>query len=419
MDETLFSRQIMRELELTYKEAPVTVINGARQVGKSTLMRRFLEGKNARILNLDEAAIMEAAQTDPDGFVRQFPEGTLAIDEVQRAPELIMAIKAALEIDRRPGRFVLTGSANLLSLKGAQESLAGRAQSVRMYGLTVGEKLGIPEDFATFAWGLGEESKLPQPQPRTRAEYLEIATATGFPGIQKRPANRQKRWFQDYLESIFSKDVSAITGLHYPHRLPQLFSLLARENASEFVAAVTARKIDVPERSLPSYVDALHKVFLIDYLPAWSTNLAKRVISRPKIIVSDSGLALNMCGVNLEALQQDVSASVVGGLMEGFVAAQLMAQKTWSATDYQLYHYRDRLGNEVDIILENDYRQVVGVEVKAAMSLTAKDFSGLTFLRDTLGDAFHAGIVLYTGEHALSFGPKLWALPLSTLWDHQ
>lgn len=418
MEEVLFTRNVMQELQATYRESPVTLIVGARQVGKSTLMRQLLQTENARIVNLDESAVRQAALNDPDGFVGQFPQGTLAIDEIQRVPELMVAIKAQLERDRRPGRFVVTGSANLLSLKGAQESLAGRMQSVHVRGLTQGEKMGVLDDFASYSWGLSEQPAYVSPTALTRAQYLEIAGSTGYPGIQKRHVKRQKRWFRDYVDAIFSKDVSTVSAIRNPERLPQLFSLLACENASEFVVAVSARKLNIPERSLPAYVDALKKVFLIDVLPAWSTNVAKRVVSRPKIVVSDPGLTLSLCNVTPETIQRDLTSPITGGIVEGFVVTQLLAQQVWSAVDYQLYHYRDRLGNEVDVIMENDDREVVGVEVKAAVSLSRKDFSGLTFLRHKLGEKFKAGIVLYAGEHVLSFGERLWAMPLAMLWEH-
>ena len=407
MTDSFLHRNAQDLAEEVLSDTPVLTISGARQVGKSTLVHQLLEGREHRFFNLDESASLASAQADPDGFVRQLPEGTLAIDEIQRAPELFRAIKGALEKDRRPGRFILTGSSNLLSLTGAEESLAGRAETIRLHGLSVGERLGIHEDFAGRIWSLKDAGVQPA-STLSRADYFQLFCTPSFPGLRDSGRRRQHRWFAAYIERVLSKDAAELYGIQFPE--------FAAQGTAELVAAHIGRALDIPERSVPTYVTALSDVFLINQLPSWGTNLEKRAISKPKVFLSDTALATSLAGLEPEALEMNISSTLSGGICEAFVANELLKQKAWSSVDYRLFHFRTSTGKEVDLVLESRSRDVVGVEVKAAMSIQPKDFAGLRYLQQVAGDSFRAGIVLYTGKDVLPMGENLWAMPISTLW---
>lgn len=398
-------------------DTAVLTVSGARQVGKTTLVSELIKNRPARAVNLDDSATLAAAQGDPDAFVRQYPLGTLAIDEIQRAPELFRAIKGALEEDRRPGRFIITGSSNLSTLKGAEESLAGRAETLYLRGFSQGERLSFVEDFARFAWNLTNTSTLPEVPHLSRSEYFTLLTTSAFPEIVNTSRRRQERWIDAYTERVLSKDASELFGIQHPDRLTKLLNLIARSGTSEFVAAHVARELDLPERSLPSYLEALKSVFLVDALPAWGRNLRRRAISKPKVFAQDPGLAAVLAGVDSRALESQTLSSLCGGLMESFVATELLKQRTWSTKTFTLSHLRTSTGQEVDLILEDRQQSIIGIEVKAAMSISQKDFKGLSFLREQIGDQFQAGIVLHAGKQILPMGERLWAMPISTLWS--
>ena len=401
-------------------DTPVLSISGARQVGKSTLAKQLLAGRDAKFVNLDDSTQLLAAQQDPDGFVRQYPNGILAIDEIQRAPQLFRAIKGTLEEDRKPGRFIITGSSNLLSLRGAEESLAGRAYTLKLRGFSQGERAQHREDFASFAWSLhrAKGASMPSPSPLNRQDYINLITTSSFPEIAYASERKKNRWVSSYVERVLTKDASELYGIQYPDRLLTLLNWIAAQGTTEFVAAHVGRKLDIPERSIPSYLQALTSVFLVDAIPAWGTNVSKRIISKPKVFLQDSAMAASLAGLNSKALNEDLSGTTLGGILESFVAGELLKQQTWSAIDYRLFHFRTSTGKKVDLILEDRRRNIVGIEVKAAMSLSRKDFSGLTYVRDIAGSSFTAGIVLYTGKECVPMGEKMWAMPISALWNH-
>ncbi|GAA1320474.1 ATP-binding protein [Leucobacter albus] len=400
----------------TLSDTPITIISGARQVGKSTLMGQLIEDKHARVVNLDDLGDRNAAQADPDGFAAQFPEGILAVDEIQRVPELLTSLKANVDRDRRPGRFIATGSANLLSLRGAHESLAGRAETIQLEGFSQDELEGRKADFVSFLWELPTRGQPPEQSDIDRRKYLQLAITPSFPEARRRTARSRDRWLRAYTERLLTKDTTDITGILYPDRLETLLNVIAARNSSEFVAARIGRDIDIPARSIPAYLHALQSVFLTRSIPGWSNNIANRAVSTPKVSLSDTGLAAHLAGVELDALEAAISSTITGGLLEGFVAGELAKQSTWSTRSTRMFHYRDDENREVDFIVEDRSRSIAGIEVKASSSPGHADFAGLRYLRDRVGDQFVAGVVLHTGQRAHSFGDRLWALPLSTLW---
>ena len=402
-------------VEQTLADTPITVIQGARQVGKSTLARQVFADREGQLLSLDSTAAYEAARADPDAFVRQTP-GLLVIDEVQRVPELLRAMKDAVEEDRRPGRFLVTGSANLLDVPGSQESLAGRAETVALYGLSRGEVEGQREDFVERVLAGDHETLARRAASLTRADYLEIACAGSYPEPMQRTGRRRSAWFDNYLTRILDRDARELSRLAHLDRLPELVKLLAANNAGELVKARLGTAVGIPETSLPGYLDLLETLYLIHQIPAWGNNLSGRVTGRAKVALLDTGLAARLNNVTAAAMAPHLASDVAGDLLEAFVAGELRRQLVWSDTEASLFHFRDREGREVDLVLEGADRAVAGVEVKASSTVRAEDFKGLTFLRDKVGDRFALGVVLYTGTTPLPFGDRLWALPYSSLW---
>ncbi|WP_193607533.1 ATP-binding protein [Nocardioides lijunqiniae] len=411
----LRTRHAQDLVEETLEDTPITVIQGARQVGKSTLVREVVADRNATVVSLDATTAYNAARADPDAFVRQ-ADGLLVIDEVQRVPELVRAMKDAVEEDRRPGRFLVTGSADLLQVPGAEESLAGRAETVVLYGFSRGELEGHREDFIDRLLAGDEKALRTRTGTWTREQYLEAVCVGSYPEPLTRTPRRRGAWVDNYINRIMARDVQDLSRLAHLDRLPDLLRLLAANTSGELVKSRVAKDVGIPETSLTGYLDLLETLYLIHVLPAWGDNLTKRVAGRSKVALLDTGLAARLNHVTPAAMAPGAVSDAAGGLMESFVAGELRRQLVWADTPARLFHFRDRDGREVDIVVESDARRVAGVEMKAAGSVSKSDFKGLTFLRDKLQGRFALGVVLYTGTQPLPFGDRLWALPYSAMW---
>lgn len=392
----------------------VVVVQGARQVGKTTLVSQVVDHLGGRLVTFDDQVTRTGATVDPVAFLEQSGDGLLAIDEVQRVPELVLALKLVVDRDRRPGRFLITGSANLLRLPALQDSLAGRAESVDLHGLSQGELAGHREGFVdrllagdTFS---GHSSGL------SRADYLELACAGGYPEALSRAGRRRSSWWDNYVRRIVERDAPDVSGLQRLAELPTLLRLLAARNATELNMASLANDSEIPVRTLAPYVELLETLFLVHRIPAWSSNLSKRVVSRPRIALLDTGLAARLNNVTAAGATTDVNATVAGQLLEGFVAAELRRQLSWAEEDARLHHYRDHRGAEVDLLLQTGDGRVAGIEVKATSSVSGRDIRWLTQLRDALGPQFVAGVVLHTGRTTAPFGDRIAAVPMDALW---
>ena len=397
-------------------DTPITVIQGARQVGKSTLAREVVKDRPATFLSLDTAAVYAAARADPETFVRQ-TNGLLVIDEVQRVPELVLAMKDAVEEDRRPGRFLITGSANLLEIPGTEESLAGRAETVVLYGMSRGELDGHREDFVDRLMAGDARALQKRRSNLTREDYLEMVCAGSYPEPIIRQGRRRSAWFDNYLGRIVSRDARDISRLQHLDRLPALIRTLAANNSGELVKTRVARDADIPPGSVEAYVELLETLYLVHQVPAWGNNLTSRVTGRPKVFLLDTGLAARLANVTPAAMKPGLDTSdVAGGLFEAFVAGEVRRQLVWSETEASLFHFRDRNGLEVDLVLEDGSRRVAGIEIKAKRTVDRSQFRGLETLRDKLGDRFAIGVLLYSGPDPISFGDRLWALPYSAMW---
>jgi predicted AAA+ superfamily ATPase len=392
-------------------DSPVTLLHGARQVGKTTLVRDLL-GARFRYVTLDSAAALAAASGDPEGFLAGF-EGPLAIDEVQREPRLLRAIKARVDADRRPGQYLLTGSANVLTLPRISESLAGRMEMIRLWPLSQGELAGVHETFvdAVFAQKLA----LPARAPESRGELLDRAARGGLPeAVRRTDPRRRAAWFDSYVTSILHRDVRDLSNIEDLTIMPRLLRLLASRLGGLLNYADLGRTLSVPQSTLKRYFSLLEMTFLVQLVEPWSTNAGVRLVKSPKIHLVDTGLACALLGLD----QIPDGHPAVGPMLESFVAGELTRQLGWSEAGRggRLLHFRTQRGREVDLVLENRREQIVGVEVKAASGVSSADFAGLRELAELAGDRFVRGVVLHTGAETIPFGERLVAAPIGCLW---
>jgi predicted AAA+ superfamily ATPase len=410
----MYRRNITPLLNEALLDTPVVLLNGARQVGKSTLVRSgVVDDLGARYLTLDDAGVLAAAEADPAGFLSGF-EGPVILDEVQRSPGLFPAIKAEVDRGRRPGRFLLTGSANVLLLPKLSESLAGRMEILTLRPLSQGEIEDVEEGFIDAAFS---EAPVPlREEPEGAVDLIERILRGGYPEVLGRGAEARRRaWFGSYITTILQRDVRDLSNIEGLTELPRLLSLLAARVASLVNYAELSRSASMPQSTLKRYISLLQATFLVQLLPAWSGNLGKRLVRSPKLLVCDTGLISSLQGLNAGRL--DANPTLAGPLLENFVAMELMKQSTWSRTQPRLFHFRTQTGQEVDIVLEDAAGYVVGIEVKAAATVGARDFKGLRALAEATGERFRRGIVLYTGRSSVPFGNDLYALPVSSLWE--
>jgi predicted AAA+ superfamily ATPase len=383
----------------------VVVVNGARQVGKSTLAEIVLKhDPNGVARFLDDPVTRAAAVEDPVRFVRH--DGLMLIDEVQRVPDLWLAIKHLVDRDPRPGRFLLTGSARLLALRSLPDTLPGRSETVELWPLSQGEIDGTPDGFVDAAFALGADLRS-ESSGLLRRDYLARAAHGGYPEARRRESPlRRRRFFEGYLADLLSRDVKQVADIEKAADMRRLVGLLAAQTSGLLNVNRLASELSITAPTVRSYIEILETVYLIRLIPAWSAN---RAIATPKVIFVDPGLAGHLT-------TGAVTDASLGGQLENLVLGELARQLTWSTTPARLYHYRDRDQYEVDGVIEDNAGQIVGVEVKAAETVRADDFRGLKRLQRRLGPRFRAGFVLYCGAESLSFGDGLTCLPISALW---
>ncbi|MBI3119779.1 MAG: ATP-binding protein [Candidatus Hydrogenedentes bacterium] len=407
----MIRRNIENAIHQATADTPAVLLNGARQTGKTTLVKAIAEASGTAYFTLDDAATLALITGDPSGFIRSLT-GPVVVDEVQKVPDLFPAIKLAVDRDRKPGRFLLTGSANVLTLPRLSESLAGRMEIISLFPFSAGELAGTRERFLDrlFEGNFGKVKT-----PRAREDIEERLTRGGYPeAIQRQDAGRRGAWFAAYVSTILQRDVRDLMQIDALHMLPNLLKLLAARTSGLLNVSDLGRDAGLPNTTLTRYLALLETLFLVHRLPAWSRNPGKRLVKAPKIHVVDTGLASHLIGADAQRLSAD--RPLLGRLLETFVLGELRKQLSWSDLRATLYHFRSATGAEVDIVLEKADGTVAAVEVKASATVSASDFGSLRSLRDQLGDQFRAGTVLYLGDQILPLGERLWLLPVQTLW---
>jgi hypothetical protein len=408
----LVDRRLQLSVEEALSDTRVVLVNGARQSGKSTLVRLVARDRGATWRTLDNEATRLAAQADPVGFVEA--PGPVVIDEIQRVPELLLAIKERVDVDGRPGQFLLTGSARVLGLQTVTDALPGRMETLELYPFSQGEIGAGPDRFVDAVFREG--SRVRHESALTRRDYMEIVVRGGFPEVVAREtARRRERFLDAYVADLISRDVSQLGDIERLGELKALIRLIAARSGQLLVPAALGNEVSLAHTTVARYLQLLELVFLIKRIPAWSRNLSRRATSAPKVAMVDSGIAANL--LDLDAARLARPGAPFGPLLEGFVLMELSRQLTWCKERAELFHYRTRDQVEVDAVLENRRGQVVALEVKASSTVRSEDFRGLRHLQERLGDDFLVGIVLYTGHQTLSFGEGLRAMPVDSLWQ--
>lgn len=405
-------RNIRHELEEALTDSPAVLLHGARQTGKTTLARQIAEGSTPkrRYLTFDNAAVLAAAHTNPHDFIEGL-QGNVVLDEIQRAPGLFPAIKMAIDQNRQPGRFLMTGSANVLALPKLSESLAGRMEIVPLWPFSMGETMSQKEDFIGQLF-----SKEPFPHlTYDQKDLWPHILAGGYPeALHRTNAKRRHSWFSSYITTILQRDVREISNIEGLQSFPRILELLATRIGGLLNMADLANSLKMPANTLKRYIALLQATFLVRVLPAWSSNLGLRLIKSPKLFLVDTGLVSGVLSLDEARLKRE--STLKGLLLENFVVMELTKQASWSAVPSQLFHFRTHSGEEVDIVLEARAGMIAGIEVKSGSSVRPEDLKGLKKLREMAGKRFQCGIILYTGQEVIGFDKNLYAVPISTLW---
>ena len=414
----LIARHVADRLHVALQDTPAVLINGPRQCGKTTLVQQFAQGMS--YITLDDPGMLSAAQQDPVGLLRQIDRAV--IDEVQRAPQLLLALKMSIDQDRRPGRFLLTGSANILALPQIADSLAGRMEVHTLMPLSQAELQGRPSDFLQRAQGQSWPVSHPSwvypavmdAKNELHAGAIGNALAGGYPEMRLRPSvTRRQAWAKAYIQTVVERDVQDIAQVEHLSQIPYLLDIAAAHCGQLFNASQIGGQLMLDTRTLDKYLGVLEKLFLVQRLPAWGRNELNRLIKTPKLHFLDAGLQATLTRLTPDMLI--THRERWGATLETWVYAELRKALALSDEAWYLSHYRDKDQVEVDFVLENPQRQLIGVEVKAAATVQVQDFKGLRKLQAQTGADFLTGIVLYDGTHALPFGPGLWAVPLAAL----
>jgi predicted AAA+ superfamily ATPase len=414
----MYKRNITQQLRESTKDTPVLLVVGARQTGKTTIVSdKSVAPKFSKHITLDDFEVLAAVKKDPTGFIKEYEESgtSLIIDEVQRAPELFLAIKASVDRDRRPGRFILTGSANVLMLPKLSDSLAGRIEIITLWPLSQAEIQGEAGNFVDKIFQRISPLKNFTDSRLKRTDLVKRIIKGGYPEPLTRSRIRSATWFESYVSTILQRDIRDLSNIEGLIQLPKLLSILAARTACLVNTADISRTTGIPYTSLSRYLTLLEMTYLIHTIPAWSGNLTSRLIKSPKIVINDTGLASHLLQASEKQLNKD--SPIFGMLLENFVAMEIVKHISTSKAKPKLFHWHTSNREEVDLVLEQRDGSIVGIEVKATASPGASDYKGLRALKAAVGERFQRGVLLYGGDKVLPLGDKLFALPISAIWS--
>ena len=408
-----YSRRITNEIVNSLKTFPVVFVNGARQTGKSTLVEHFLTKQHSSdYISLDDLSNLAAAAKDPVNFINnlQIP---ITIDEIQRVPELFLPIKKFVDAEKKNGMFILTGSANVLTIPKISDSLAGRMIIYTLWPLSQGEIRKQKENFIDLLFS--EKTFLPPKSKLTFEELNAVLLTGGYPrSLSITDAKERTKWFNSYIDAILQRDVRELANIEKLTELPYLLNIIAGRAASLSNIADLGRVLKISHTTLKRYYALLKMIFFVVELPPWSTKREKTLIKTPKVFLNDTGLLCHLLRYDDTTFIAD--RSKLGPVLENFVFMELKKQISWSDNQPDIYHFRTQVGREVDVVLEGKNKKIIGIEVKAAASVNADDFNGLEKLKEVSGEKFTRGIVVYLGEKVISFGKNYFAVPLQMLW---
>lgn len=413
---TMISRHLKASILEALSDTRVTMVGGARQVGKSTLIEDIARDLAVPILTLDDQVTRQLAGSDPQGFLAGLDARPIVIDEVQRAPDLLLALKLLVDRDPRPGRALLTGSANILTFPGIADALTGRVDLSTLWGLSQAEIENSPINVVDRLMA-GDPPRIGG-APIGHAAWLDRALAGGFPEARLRSGRSRARWFSSYLDATIIRDLREIEDVRKVDMIPRLVALLADRASGVVVWRNLAGELGLTAETVRTYVRLLESTYVVVVLPAWRPGVGKRELAAPKVLLSDSGLLSYLLRADPSRLARE--PAVAGKLFESFAAMEIVKHLAWAETEARVYHYRDtarRGGTEIDLVLEDRGGRLAAIEMKAAASLDRSDWAALEWLRDRRPDRFEVGVVIHAGEQTLPIGDRLWALPVSALWS--
>lgn len=404
-----YRRNAASEIADALSDTPVVFVAGPRQSGKSTLVQALRPG--TPYITFDDTTARDAVDEDVVAFLEGLGPAAI-LDEVQRVPGIFLAIKSSVDRNRAPGRFLLTGSANIMLVPHVSESLAGRVDLITLWPFSQGELEGVREGFIDAAFS---DQPLPLLEGRmARRDVISRAIAGGFPeAVRRTTPSRRDQWFRAYVNTMTQREVRELSAIEGLDDLPSLLSLLATRVGSLVNVSALTTEMAFSRTTMRRYLTLLRATYLIQYLRPWSRNAGSRVVHTPKVYLSDSGLLAHLRGLRDDPGLLDER---VGPVLENFVLMELRKQVAWSDVYPEVYFFRSHSGAEVDFVLEARDGRVVGIEVKASSSLSGRAGHGLKDLRERIGDRFHRGIILYTGHQSLPFGERTWAVPVEALW---
>ncbi|HKX45837.1 MAG TPA: ATP-binding protein [Planctomycetota bacterium] len=406
-----FPRFLAPRLREALRDTPAVLLHGPRQSGKTTLARNVGESRGYRYVSFDDDATRTAAEVDPVGFVARLHAKSI-LDEVQRVPQIFTSLKAAIDARRTPGRFLLTGSANVLLVPHLADSLAGRMGILRLHPLAQCEIEDARPRFLDELLRGRFRTALCEPLGRDLARRIADG---GYPAaLARRAPARRRAWYRDYLDTQVQRDVRDVSRVRSLDTLPKLLRVAATHTARLINVTDLAAPFELTRQTIHDHVTLLERVFLVERLPPWHVNQMSRLVKRPKLHVGDTGIACALLGLDAARLEAD--RVTFGGLLETFVLQELRRQASWRADPVDFFHFRDRDDFEVDIVLEGE-GVVAGVEVKAAATVDDTDLRGLRKLQSACGKRFGAGVVLYDGRATIEFGNALFAVPVRRLWE--
>ena len=407
---SLIPRQIETRLLEALQDTPVVLLAGPRQAGKTTLVKQIAERQGLRYLTMDDELALLSAKEDPTGFIRSID--CVVIDEIQRTPQLLLAIKKSVDEDRRPGRFLLTGSANLMALPTVADSLAGRMETLHLLPLSQSEMAlqsanWIDSAFAGRILQLSEASE--------GSDLVQRVLCGGYPEAVSRPTPRRRAaWAKQYMDAIIQRDVRDISGIEKIDQLPRFLNALAQTAGQMCNYAQLGGQVGLDAKTAASYLGIFEQMYLLQRVEVWARNRLSRVVKSSKLQFLDSGLLTALLELSTEEVEKNRTR--FGNVLETFVFSELLKHTTTADSTYKLLYYRDADKVEVDVVIENSAGQLVGVEVKASATVNQYDLKGLKKLAKLSGDQFKMGVLLYDGQETLPMGNNIWAAPISTLW---
>lgn len=409
----MIERALTGPLMAALADTPVVVIVGGRQTGKSTLVKSLAaRGHRAEYVTFDDPTLLAAAHRDPVGFVDQFDDHVI-FDEVQRAPELFLSIKAAVDRDRRPGRFLLTGSANVLLVPSVADALVGRVEVLTLWPFSAAELQGRPEG-RILDLLFADRPAFPRVEAVDRPQLIDRLLRGGYPeAVERDDEERRRQWFSNYMTTILERDVRALADIARLEELPALLTAVALRSRGPLNKSSLSQDLGIANSSIDRYLLLLDRVFAVRRFPAWHNRLHPRLVKAPKLLISDSGLLGRLLRADAARLAAD--AALFGLVLEGYLGMELVKNIEIAQTGASAMHYRTAKGIEIDFLVESSDGRVAGIEVKAGKTVDARDFRRFERLESVLGDRFARGVVLYTGDRVVPFGDRLAAWPISLL----